>query len=98
MTYVTDLDKTLLRSDLSVSSFTRDVWNTLVQNGVILTFATARSFSKAQSLLPDFKLNEACIALNGCLIATDGSPPITKEIDPKVIESLIIFGHVIGKA
>ena len=50
--YATDLDGTLLRSDMTISDESAAILNRLTKNGVLFTFATARSFSSAQSLLP----------------------------------------------
>ncbi|MCJ7765524.1 MAG: HAD family hydrolase, partial [Thiovulaceae bacterium] len=49
--YVTDLDHTFLRSDLSVSDFTRKIWNAKAREAT-LTIATARSFYAAMKYLP----------------------------------------------
>ncbi len=92
MLYVTDLDKTLLRSDLTVSTFTRDVWNFLVGNGVMLTFATARSLWKAQSLIPELLMCEPCIALNGCHISMNEESDIFWQLDKLTVETLISIG------
>ena len=40
--YITDLDHTFLRTDLSVSDFTRDVWNGMAVDSIV-SVATART-------------------------------------------------------
>lgn len=66
--YVSDLDKTLLRTDMSISSFTRDIWNSLADRGVKLTIATARSGTKTRELLKELKLHHPLIVMDGAMI------------------------------
>ncbi len=69
--YITDLDKTLLRTDLTISNFTKHVWNTLTQNGIKLTIATARSGPKSLELLQDLQLNHPLIVMDGAMIISN---------------------------
>ena len=46
--YVSDLDGTLLRSDETLSTYTCDVINELVEKGMLFSYATARSYHTAQ--------------------------------------------------
>ena len=80
--YITDLDHTLLRSDLSVSSFTKEVWNTKAQEAT-LSIATARSFYSATQMLIGLTFNAPMILLDGTLIAT----PDRKIIDTKFLDT-----------
>ena len=48
--YLTDLDGTLLRSDEKTSSFTNDVINRLVSEGMIFSYATARSYNTSHKV------------------------------------------------
>lgn len=80
--YVTDLDHTFLRSDLSVSDFTRKIWNAKAREAT-LTIATARSFYAAMKYLPDLTFNAPMILLDGTLIAT----PERKIIDAKFLDT-----------
>ena len=66
--YVSDLDKTLLRTDMSISSYTRDIWNALVDREIKLTIATARSGTKTRELLKDLKLHHPLIVMDGAMI------------------------------
>jgi len=68
--YLTDLDKTFLRSDLSVSDYSRRVWNTCVEKGARLSVATARSLTGVRKLLEGLHLHEPLILLDGVVIAT----------------------------
>ncbi len=67
--YLSDLDFTLLRSDQSLSDFTRDVWNACVARGVKLSVATARSHTGVTKLLRGLRLEEPMILLDGVMIA-----------------------------
>ena len=65
--FVTDLDKTFLKSDLSVGSFSKKVWQKFPYP---LTIATARSYTGAKNLLKDIPLRFPLILLDGALITT----------------------------
>jgi Cof subfamily protein (haloacid dehalogenase superfamily) len=78
--YVTDLDHTFLRSDLSISGFTKKIWNEKRQES-LLSIATARSFYSAQVFLKDLEINAPMILLDGSLIVT----PEKKIIDVKFL-------------
>ncbi len=80
--YITDLDHTFLRSDLSVSDFSKKIWNTKAKEST-LSIATARSFYSAMKMLPDLTFNAPMILLDGTLIAT----PEKKIIDAKFLDT-----------
>jgi len=65
---LSDLDFTLLKSDMSLGEFTKSVWNELAKKEK-LSIATARSLTGVKSLLKDLTLNEPLILLDGALIA-----------------------------
>jgi len=67
MIFVTDLDKTFLKSDLSVSEFSKKVWNEFKYP---ITIATARSYKGSISLLKGLELKHPLILLDGAMIAT----------------------------
>jgi len=78
--YITDLDHTFLRSDLSISDFSADTWNKKAESS-IMTIATARSFLKSQELLKKIHINAPMILLDGTVVIT----PERKLIDLKTI-------------
>ena len=82
--YITDLDHTFLRSDLSISRFSADVWNSKAKDS-IMSVATARSFQKSQELLKKIDINAPMILLDGAIIIT----PERKLIDLKTINKEI---------
>ncbi|MDA7818320.1 HAD family hydrolase [Sulfurimonas sp.] len=94
--YITDLDHTFLRNDLSVSNFTKDMWNSL-SNDSILSIATARTYTKTAQFLGGVDVNAPMILLDGALIATMDKKIIdtkfiTKEIADTIIDESAKFG------
>lgn len=73
--YATDLDGTLLRSDMTVSDESAATLNRLIQSGVKFTFATARSFSSAAPLLKKLELSCPAVTFNGVFVID----PVTGE-------------------
>ncbi|WP_457564201.1 HAD-IIB family hydrolase, partial [Caminibacter sp.] len=87
MIFVSDLDKTLLRSDLSISEFTKYVWNSFKYP---LTIATARSYTGVKNLLKDLKLNYPLVVLDGAMVVdSDGKPIRVNAIDKKLASEII---------
>ncbi len=89
--YLTDLDKTFLRTDLSVSDFSRNIWNSAVSNGVKLSVATARSYTGVCKLLKGLHLKEPLIVLDGVMITSaDGDTihvsALGRDIGDEIIE------------
>lgn len=82
--YITDLDHTFLRSDLSISPYSMEAWNAKAQTA-IMGVATARSFTKSQELLSKLHINAPMILLDGTIIIT----PERKIIDFKILEKEI---------
>lgn len=94
--YITDLDHTFLRTDLSVSSFTKEIWNGLGVDS-ILSIATARTYKKTAQFLKGVDVNAPMILLDGALIATMdkkiiGTKFINKEVGDAIIDEGAKFG------
>ena len=68
--YITDLDKTFLKNDLSVGNFSKEVWNALVKKGVLLGVATARSMKKSLEFLDGLHFNAPLVFLDGAMVVT----------------------------
>ena len=66
--YVSDLDGTLLRSDQTLSDYTAKTINSLVQKGIIFSYATARSFVTSKVLAKNITTNIPVIVHNGTFI------------------------------
>ncbi len=75
--YITDLDGTLLDNDKRVPEHAAKTLNSLIANGVKISYATARSFNSAAPLLRNVRFSCPCAVYNGVFI-----------IDPKSGERL----------
>ncbi len=82
--YITDLDHTFLRSDLSISPYTIDIWNAKAKHA-LMGVATARSFTKSQELLEQLHINAPMILLDGSVILT----PKREIIDLKTLDKTL---------
>ncbi len=90
--FVTDLDHTFLRSDLSLSSFSKNTYNSRAKNS-IMGVATARTYRKTTQFLKDIEINAPMILLDGSLVATTDKKIIsTKFIDKEVADTIIDEG------
>ena len=74
--YVSDLDGTLLNSNESLSEYAIKTLNTLIDNGMYFTYATARSFSSSSIVTRGLLLNLPVITYNGTFFVN----PNTREI------------------
>lgn len=94
--YITDLDHTFLRTDLSVSDFTRDVWNGMAVDSIV-SVATARTYKKTLQFIENIQINAPMILLDGALIATMDKKIIdTKFISKAVSDAIIDEGAKLG--
>ncbi len=66
--YVSDLDGTLLRSDQRTSAYTNHVINRLVSQGVLFSYATARSYSTSHKVTEGMIAAFPLIVYNGAFI------------------------------
>ncbi|MDO4301464.1 MAG: HAD family hydrolase [Clostridia bacterium] len=78
--YVSDLDGTLLNSNQSISDFTAQVINNMVEKGMVFTYATARSAYTACPKTSAIKGNIPLIIYNGVFI-------INNETGEKMLSS-----------
>ncbi len=79
--YITDLDHTFLKTDLTLSAYSVDTWNQMAARAT-LSIATARSYKKAMQFLGELDLNAPLVLLDGALVVT----PEKKIIDLKLID------------
>ena len=74
--YVSDLDGTLLHSDETTSEYTNTVINSLVENGMLFSYATARSFITAKKVTKGIDAKIPLIVYNGAFVIDN----VTEEI------------------
>lgn len=74
--YVSDLDGTLLRSDVSTSDYTNRTINCLAQQGMLFSYATARSYSTSAKVTRGLDAHIPLIVYNGAMIVDN----VTGEI------------------
>ncbi len=67
--FVSDLDGTLLRNDVTLSSYTVRTVNDLVRQGFAFTYATASSIESARPIAGELRLALPVITRNGCVLA-----------------------------
>jgi len=74
--YVTDLDGTLLNTKDRISDFSLQVINSLVERGLLFSYATARSLSSASIVTQGLSATLPVIVYNGTFLIN----PVTKEV------------------
>ena len=89
--FLTDLDHTFLRDDLSFSEFTKNTWNTMAQYHK-MGIATARSYKKAEQFLQGLHINIPQVLLDGALIVNSKKQivdmkTLSREMGNEIIES-----------
>ena len=90
---LSDLDFTLLRSDLSINSFTRETWNNCTSKAK-LSIATARSYTGIKDLLKGLILKEPLILLDGTIIASpDGDILHMSAIDKSLGDEVLYIAQ-----
>ena len=87
--YLTDLDHTFLRSDLSVSNYSKKIWNKTAKSA-LLSIATARSYKKAMQFLDGLTFNSPMILLDGSLVVDNKKDIIDMQVLDKKISDAII--------
>lgn len=66
--YVSDLDGTLLRNDETTSEYTNSVINSLVEQGMVFSYATARSLITAKKVTGGIAARIPLIVYNGAFV------------------------------
>ncbi|WP_456433600.1 HAD-IIB family hydrolase [Nitratifractor sp.] len=95
--YLSDLDKTLLRDDLSIGEYTRRVWNEAHRRGARLSVATARSLTGVRKLLRGMRVDEPMILLDGVVIATmEGELRHVAALDRETGDAVMELGRALG--
>ena len=66
--YASDLDGTLLTKEERVSPYSCEKLNRMIENGLLFTFATARSVSSARNAVRGLDVTAPVILYNGGLV------------------------------
>jgi HAD-superfamily hydrolase, subfamily IIB len=74
--YVSDLDGTLLHSDQTISPFTVKIINDLISQGMLFSYATARSLKTSRKVTQGFHAQMPLIVYNGAIVVDS----LTNEI------------------
>ncbi len=83
---VSDLDRTLLRTDKTISAYTRDVLGRARAKGIRFVAATARAEKGFQILdLPC----DAAIVFNGAMLLLEGNEPERFTIDARTADEIV---------
>ncbi|WP_200763865.1 HAD-IIB family hydrolase [Nitrosophilus alvini] len=90
--FVTDLDKTFLRTDLTLSEYSKKVWNEKAKNH-LLSIATARSLKTSLQFLDGLSINLPMILLDGAMVATSEKKLIAlNALSKEITDSIIAEG------
>jgi len=74
--YVSDLDGTLLKSDITLSSYTCETINALAARGMLFSYATARSYSTASKVTQGLNARLPLIVYNGSFVIDNATEEI----------------------
>ena len=88
--YVSDLDGTLLRNDTSLSQYSKDTLNFLLDQGLLFTVASARSIASMRRLLAGLRLRLPVVEFNGALVSdlASGRHYLVRELQRDILPGL----------
>lgn len=95
---LTDLDGTLLYPDATVSSYTREVITQLLEQGHVVSYATARSYTSSQAVVGSIPWKHPLVLYNGALLFD----PVAKRklggafLDSALTNELLKLGRSFG--
>ncbi|MFP6721902.1 MAG: HAD family hydrolase [Candidatus Poribacteria bacterium] len=98
--YVSDLDGTLLRSNATLSSYSKKILQQLLHEGLHFTVASARSVFSMWPILDGLRLSLPVIEFNGAFISDleTGKHIVTNSIDSlvarKIYQLILGCGHL----
>lgn len=98
--YATDLDGTLLRPDKTISDEAAGMINRLISQGILFTYATARSFSSASPLLKKLELTCPAVTFNGVFVIDPktGRHIVENILSPASLDAAVEFFNSEGLA
>jgi len=97
--YVSDLDGTLLRNDTSLSQYSKDTLNALLDQGLLFTVASARSITTMRHLLADLPLRLPVVEFNGAFVSDLASGQhylvhdLHRDVLPELWQQITDAGH-----
>ena len=96
--YVSDLDHTLLRSDATLSAFSRGVLDDLIGRGVWFTYATARSHGSARRATGGLEVRLPVITYGGTMTvdAATGIPAAVRHLAPGALADILRLTEAAG--
>lgn len=97
--YVSDLDGTLLTSDMNISENSLKIINNLIDEGMLFTYATARSISSASVVAKGLSTKHPIIAYNGAFIVEPETRKILAKEDfsraqTEVVMEILSQNHI----
>ena len=98
--YVSDLDGTLLRNDTSLSEYSTETLNALLEQGLLFTAASARSVYTMRHMLAGLDLRLPIIEFNGAFVTdlASGRHHLVHNVQPELLPDLwrqiTATGHV----
>ncbi len=93
--FVSDLDGTLLRRDQTLSDFTRDTINALVDAGMTFTYATARSAETAEQVTRGLNTSAPRVLYNGAFVIDEKGKVMAARYFSQ-IDKLAVIGELIA--
>ena len=88
--YVSDLDGTLLRNDTSLSQYSKDTLNSMLDQGLLFTVASARSIASMRHLLAGLLLRLPVVEFNGAFVSdpASGRHYLVRELHRDILSAL----------
>jgi hydroxymethylpyrimidine pyrophosphatase-like HAD family hydrolase len=88
--YISDLDGTLLRNDVSLSDYSRENLKLLLKKGAKFTVASARRVSGIRKMLGDLPITLPIINFNGAFLSDyrTGKHQVINALSPYVAMEL----------
>ena len=95
--YVSDLDGTLLRSDARTSEYTNQMINQLTSDGMLFSYATARSYLTATKATKGLNAKIPIITYNGAVILQNDTLDIMLNGVPRRGIYPVVYAYISGK-
>lgn len=89
--FLTDLDGTLLRSDATLSDATVEILTGLIGQGMLFSYATARSYLRASVITARLPLHLPVAVYGGSMVVDvrSGAPIAISSVDPVTVDAVV---------